>query len=132
MTSSHIDRNGKRPVGADSSNHARRHQDAGHDTLTAGEVIVGGRRFRLVPVEEIRTPEQRTAASLLTGREIQIVSLVAEGRVNKQIACDLHISEWTVSTHIRRIFCKLGVDTRAAMVSKCSPMLVKHSTDQGR
>jgi DNA-binding CsgD family transcriptional regulator len=58
-------------------------------------------------------------AGLLTAREIQIVALVAEGRVNKQIADALRISEWTVATHLRRIFAKLGVDTRAAMVSRC-------------
>jgi DNA-binding NarL/FixJ family response regulator len=44
---------------------------------------------------------------------------VATGLVNKQIAFQLRISEWTVSTHLRRIFAKLGVDTRAAMVSRC-------------
>jgi DNA-binding CsgD family transcriptional regulator len=43
-----------------------------------------------------------------------------EGKVNKQIADCLKISEWTVSTYHRRIFAKLGVDSRAAMVFKCS------------
>jgi DNA-binding CsgD family transcriptional regulator len=47
------------------------------------------------------------------------VVLVADGLVNKQIADVLRISEWTVSTHLRRVFAKLGVDTRAAMVSRC-------------
>jgi DNA-binding CsgD family transcriptional regulator len=32
----------------------------------------------------------------------------------------LHISSWTVSTHLRRIFTKLGVSSRAAMVAKVS------------
>lgn len=59
----------------------------------------------------------------LTPREVQIVGLVAEGRVNKQIAEVLKISQWTVSTHLRRIFVKLRVDTRAAMVAKCSYLL---------
>jgi hypothetical protein len=40
--------------------------------------------------------------------------------LNKQIAHQLHISEWTVATHLRRIFAKLGVDTRAAMVYRCA------------
>jgi DNA-binding CsgD family transcriptional regulator len=62
-------------------------------------------------------------AQFLTARELQIVALVAEGRVNKQIAGDLRISEWTVSTHLRRVFAKLGVDTRAAMVSRCLQVL---------
>src|SRR5262245_35215455 len=86
------------------------------------ELIIGGRRYRLVPVESAPQPgpvRSWVAVERLTARELQIVALVAEGRVNKQIADDLRISEWTVSTHLRRIFAKLGVDTRAAMVSRC-------------
>jgi DNA-binding CsgD family transcriptional regulator len=56
---------------------------------------------------------------ILTQRELQIANLVAQGRCNKQIAIQLQISEWTVSTHLRRVFAKLGVDSRAAMVYRC-------------
>jgi DNA-binding CsgD family transcriptional regulator len=62
---------------------------------------------------------------ILTQRELQIVMLVADGRVNKQIADQLNISEWTVATHIRRIFAKLGVDNRAAMVFQCTSEIGK-------
>lgn len=102
-----------------------------HATLrmvAAGEVVVDGRRYRLVPVEDIHA-ENESIVSLLTARELQIVALVADGRVNKQIACDLHISEWTVSTHLRRIFSKLGVDTRAAMVSRCATIPGRFESD---
>jgi DNA-binding NarL/FixJ family response regulator len=129
MTSRHRDRNGKTDIAASLSNHSREDQNPKQPPLTAGEVMLGGRRFRLVPVEEIQLPEHKSPVSLLTARELQIVALVAEGRVNKQIASDLRISEWTVSTHLRRVFCKLGVDTRAAMVSKCASMPVKLSRD---
>ena len=60
---------------------------------------------------------------LVTERELQIARLVALGRLNKQIAHQLHISEWTVATHLRRIFAKLGVDTRAAMVYRCASLI---------
>lgn len=97
------------------------------DEPSAPELILNGRRYRLVPVErEDLSPfpgELPSVAELLTEREVQIVTLVAHGRVNKQIADDLRISEWTVSTHLRRIFAKLGVDTRAAMVSRCGALL---------
>jgi len=90
------------------------------------ELTVGGRRYRLIPVDPDEpigpdgpVGEPVSAAELLTPRELQIVGLVADGRVNKQIADILRISEWTVSTHLRRVFAKLGVDTRAAMVSRC-------------
>jgi DNA-binding CsgD family transcriptional regulator len=124
MTSRHCHGNGKTDVGEYPTNHPRDNQNPKQQTVTTGEVMVGGRRFRLVPVEEIQLPPHKSPASLLTARELQIVALVAEGRVNKQIASVLRISEWTVSTHLRRIFCKLGVDTRAAMVSKCASMPV--------
>lgn len=52
----------------------------------------------------------------LTRREADIVRLVAADLCNKQIADRLQISEWTVGTHMRRIFAKLGVRSRAAMV----------------
>jgi len=84
----------------------------------AWEVTLGKRRYRLVPVDSTEDSE-RSPAEFLTPRELQIVTLVADGKVNKQIADILRISEWTVSTHLRRIFVKLGVDTRAAMVSRC-------------
>lgn len=61
--------------------------------------------------------------ALLTERELQITTLVALGKGNKQIASQLCISEWTVSTHLRRIFVKLGVDCRAAMVYRCANLL---------
>ena len=91
----------------------------------APEVTVGGRRYRLVPVDiDCAADEPTSPAELLTPRELQIVALVAEGHVNKQVADVLRISEWTVSTHLRRIFAKLGVDTRAAMVSRCFGAIV--------
>jgi DNA-binding CsgD family transcriptional regulator len=62
-------------------------------------------------------------ATVLTERELQIATLVASGKVNKQIASELHISEWTVSTHLRRIFAKLGVSSRAAMVYRCASLI---------
>lgn len=53
----------------------------------------------------------------LSPRECEIVRLVANDRTNKQISSTLGISVWTVSTHLRRIFAKLDVHSRAAMVA---------------
>jgi DNA-binding CsgD family transcriptional regulator len=93
---------------------------SGPATSAPPELTVAGRRYRLVPVDPAQPIEDTlSAAEMLTPRELQIVVLVADGNVNKQIADVLRISEWTVSTHLRRIFAKLGVDTRAAMVSRC-------------
>jgi len=57
----------------------------------------------------------------LSPREQEIVRLVAEGHPNKIIAAELDISAWTVGTHLRRIFAKLGVASRAAMVARMAP-----------
>jgi DNA-binding CsgD family transcriptional regulator len=54
----------------------------------------------------------------LSPRERQIARLVAEGATNRAIASSLEISLWTVSTHMRRIFAKLDVCSRAEMVAQ--------------
>ncbi len=56
-------------------------------------------------------------ADTLSPREQEIARMVARGFTNKMIASVLDISLWTVSTHLRRIFAKLDVQTRAAMVA---------------
>jgi DNA-binding CsgD family transcriptional regulator len=54
----------------------------------------------------------------LSPREQEIARLVARGLPNKTIAAILDISPWTVSTHLRRIFTRLGVSSRAEMVAQ--------------
>jgi DNA-binding CsgD family transcriptional regulator len=51
-------------------------------------------------------------------RESEIARMVAKGYPNKTIAAVLEISSWTVCTHLRRMFAKLGVSSRAAMVAR--------------
>jgi DNA-binding CsgD family transcriptional regulator len=53
----------------------------------------------------------------LSPREREVARMVAQGLTNTAIAGKLALSPWTVSTHLRRIFAKLGVTTRAAMVA---------------
>jgi DNA-binding NarL/FixJ family response regulator len=54
----------------------------------------------------------------LSPRELEIGHLVAQGFSNKMVAATLEISPMTVATHVRRIFEKLGVRTRSAMVAR--------------
>jgi DNA-binding CsgD family transcriptional regulator len=58
------------------------------------------------------------ASVALSPREQEIARMVAKGYPNKTIAAVLEISPWTVSTHLRRVFAKLDVRTRAAMVAR--------------
>ncbi|WPJ97295.1 response regulator transcription factor [Coraliomargarita algicola] len=54
----------------------------------------------------------------LSDRELEILTLLAEGRVQKEISDHLNISNNTVSTHIRRIYDKLKVQNAPAAVAK--------------
>jgi DNA-binding NarL/FixJ family response regulator len=54
------------------------------------------------------------AVGTLTGREVQVLRLVATGRSNQEIATALVISEHTARRHLQNIFAKLGVSSRAA------------------
>jgi DNA-binding CsgD family transcriptional regulator len=50
----------------------------------------------------------------LSGREVEILRLVAAGRTNRDVAAELVISERTVDRHVSNIFSKLRVSSRAA------------------
>ncbi|MEU5634715.1 response regulator [Streptomyces rishiriensis] len=54
----------------------------------------------------------------LSGREVEVVRLLAEGLSNRSIAEALFLSEATVKTHLVRVYRKLGADNRAAAVSE--------------
>jgi ATP/maltotriose-dependent transcriptional regulator MalT len=84
---------------------------------------VNGQYFIILDVSGQIKSSAQEIAQLLSERELQIATLVALGQANKQIAHRLHISEWTVATYLRRIFAKLGVDSRAAMVYRCAALI---------
>jgi DNA-binding NarL/FixJ family response regulator len=48
----------------------------------------------------------------LSGRELEVLELVADGRANKEIAERLHLSEFTVKRHIQNILRKIGARSR--------------------
>lgn len=67
--------------------------------------------------EDNENNNQPNRLLILSPREQEIVRLVAKGLPNKTIAAILDISPWTVATHLRRIFGKLSVRSRAAMIA---------------
>jgi DNA-binding CsgD family transcriptional regulator len=77
------------------------------------DTCVDGSRYLLV-----RVPPAADPVAPLSPREQEIVRMVSRGFPNKVIADVLSISPWTVGTHLRRIFAKLGVTSRAAMVAR--------------
>lgn len=66
----------------------------------------------------IRMPAVDRMRTMLSPREFEIVRMVAQGYQNKIIARILNISTWTVCAHVRRVFAKFGVSSRAAMVAR--------------
>jgi DNA-binding NarL/FixJ family response regulator len=65
--------------------------------------------------EQGLTPEQ--GGKSLSARESEIMSLIADGRTNGEIASSLFLAEKTVKNHVRSIYSKLGVRSRAAAIS---------------
>jgi DNA-binding CsgD family transcriptional regulator len=80
--------------------------------------IVLSRRIDGIQYFLVRGATRPEGAVALSPRELEIVRMVAKGHPNKIIADVLEISSWTVSTYLRRIFAKLGVGSRAAMIAK--------------
>jgi DNA-binding CsgD family transcriptional regulator len=65
-----------------------------------------------------RLPEARDQ---LTAQELQIAQLAAEGLSNREIGRRLYLSHRTVSTHLYRVFPKLGITSRAELSSALAP-----------
>jgi DNA-binding NarL/FixJ family response regulator len=83
---------------------AVRQASAGHtpiDPRVAGALLPGRR-----PVED--------EAAALSGREIEVLRLVAKGLANKQIARSLGISDHTVKVHLGNVFRRIGVSDRTS------------------
>lgn len=104
------------------------HLDAGRSThprlvYAAGEIVhfeLDGHRWALVagdaPPAAHGNGADSDIRSLLTQRELQIVQLICLGCLTKQVADRLHLSEFTVRSYLKTVYCKLGVRSRGAMV----------------
>ena len=71
----------------------------------------------MADVGALDVPDRGRAAAtdrLLTGRELQVLRLVARGLTNRSVGVELGLSERTVDRHVSNIFAKLGVSSRAA------------------
>ena len=60
------------------------------------------------------------SSETLTGRELDVLTLLARGKSNKEIGANLYISETTVKAHLRSIFTKLNVLSRTEAVMVAS------------
>ncbi len=76
--------------------------------------------FRYVARQQANVPSFHVKLNLgLSGREQQLVLLIARGMTNKQIALELQLAEQTVRNHVHRILRKAGANDRLEVVELC-------------
>ncbi len=86
-----------------------RNADGDGEDLT----VVSLRPLASVTIEDVRP---RLLLRGVTDREAEVVRAVLEGKRNAEIAAELCITEWTVKDHLKHIFLKLGVCSRAGLL----------------
>jgi DNA-binding CsgD family transcriptional regulator len=64
-----------------------------------------------------RTRRPATGWEALTNAERRVAELVAEGLGNREVAERLFLSRYTVETHVKHVFAKLGVASRAELAA---------------
>jgi DNA-binding NarL/FixJ family response regulator len=79
------------------------------DPAVTSRVLTTYRSTASLPAPSVELTE-------LTPREKDVLTLIAKGHTNAEIADELYISGLTVKTHIGRIFTKLGLRDRAAAI----------------
>lgn len=93
---------------------------AAHVELLAFYLQLAAQRIRMSRASDRPTSGADAGPDLrskLTARELRILECVREGKSNHEIGLVLHISEFTVKSHLQRIFRKLGVANRAQAVA---------------
>ncbi|PNK60088.1 two-component system response regulator NarL [Psychrobacter sp. FDAARGOS_221] len=76
-----------------------------------GELVVSS-RLAAVLAQALRTPNLDDIVTNLTGRELEVVKMIAKGHSNKMIGNELGISESTVKVHVKHILNKTNLRTR--------------------
>ena len=100
--------------------HAALPSPSGQWVLLHGSPLVGGAEGVGIIIEEARPAvlsEVIARAHGLTPREREITALAAQGRSTKHIALALGISPFTVQDHLKAVFAKVGVQSRAELVA---------------
>ncbi|OKK05059.1 helix-turn-helix transcriptional regulator [Streptomyces sp. CB02400] len=96
---------------------ARKHLRMAHemfDGMRASAFAERARRELLATGERVRAREG-TRTSALTPQELQVATLASEGMTNARIGAELFISPHTVEWHLRKVYTKLGINSRRAL-----------------
>ena len=92
-----------------------RRRETIRETVVVREVLVPAESSALEPFVPNTAQQQNLG---ITARELEILSLVARGLSNREIATQLFVSENTVKTHCARAFDKLGAVRRTQAVQR--------------
>jgi DNA-binding NarL/FixJ family response regulator len=71
----------------------------------------------MVPSDQNVAMDNFKMTGVLTERECEIAALLLRGRTYKMVANELYLSENTVKTHIKNIYSKLNIRSKAELVS---------------
>lgn len=85
------------------------------DHILSGEVWLP-KNAQKTPAVTLKEKEAAKLVSELTPQQFRVLQMVTRGRLNKQIAYDLGVSETTIKTHMTAILRKLGVSNRTQAV----------------
>lgn len=86
--------------------------------VAAGEVVVHPKMAEMM-TEKLRDSQKDAAVDpyrVLSNRELEVLTLLAQGYTNKEIAEKMFISVKTVETHRAKIYSKLSIESRAELV----------------
>jgi pimeloyl-ACP methyl ester carboxylesterase/DNA-binding CsgD family transcriptional regulator len=79
--------------------------------------VAGGPGQRVAAAPEGRPWRPVTGWEALTGAERRVAQLVAGGLANREVAERLYLSRYTVETHLKHVFARLGVSSRAELAA---------------
>jgi DNA-binding NarL/FixJ family response regulator len=89
-------------------------------TVAAGDALLAPEITRAMIQDYVQRPRPGAAMperlAVLTPRELEVLTLVARGRSNSEIAGELFLSEPTVKTHVSRVLTKLQLRDRVHAV----------------
>jgi DNA-binding NarL/FixJ family response regulator len=90
-------------------------------TVSTGNALLAPAVVTRLVDEFCRVPPHdealRQAAGLLSGRELEVLGLVAAGLSNAEVAAKLYLGEATVKSHVARVLAKLGLRDRVQLVA---------------
>jgi DNA-binding NarL/FixJ family response regulator len=85
-------------------------------TLVGATAWADRARDELRAAGETTTDSTPDALATLTPQELRIATAVAEGATNREVAAQLFLSTRTVDYHLRKVFQKTGITSRAELI----------------